>query len=120
MTPVPGEAGLEENARGGVYAGDLVGDGGAVHRHLEEVAASALHALLDRYRHLVRLAVTHPDLRLLVADHDQRGEREAPAALDHLRHAVDLDHALLKVAVAAAAALIPVALSGHCRPVEGS
>ena len=34
---------------------------------------------------------------LLVADDDQRGEREAPAALDDLRDAVDLDDPLLQV-----------------------
>src|SRR5437764_1049552 len=33
----------------------------------------------------------------LVTDHDERGERETPAALDHLGDAVDLDHALLEL-----------------------
>jgi hypothetical protein len=74
-----------------------MGDRGAVHRHLEEVLAGALDALLDRDRHLVGLAVADAHLRLLVADHDQRGEREAAAALDDLGDPVDLDDPLLQV-----------------------
>ena len=53
--------------------------------------------LLDRQRDLAGLAVADPDHGVLVADGDQRGEREAPAALDHLGDAVDLDHPLLQV-----------------------
>ena len=34
----------------------------------------------------------------LVANHNQGREREAPASLDDLGHAVDLDHALLELA----------------------
>jgi hypothetical protein len=68
-------------------------------RDLEEVAARALDALLDSQRDLVGLAVADADLRLLVADHDERGEREAPAALDDLRDAVDLHDALLEIAL---------------------
>src|SRR5919198_4517416 len=66
-------------------------------RHLEEVPASPLDTLLDRERNLVRLAVADPDPRLLVTHHDERGEREAPAALDDLGHPVDLDDPLLEL-----------------------
>ena len=62
-----------------------------------EALAGVLDRLLDRERHLARLAVADPDHGALVADRDQGGEREAPAALDHLGHAVDLDHPLLEV-----------------------
>ena len=65
--------------------------------HADEALAGVLDRLLDRQRHLARLAVADPDHRVLVADRDQGGEREAPTALDHLGHAVDLDHPLLEV-----------------------
>ena len=60
-----------------------------------------LDALLDGQRDLVGLAVADADLRLLVAHDDERGEREAPAALDDLGDAVDLDDPLLEVGAAA-------------------
>ena len=47
---------------------------------------------------LARLAVADADAIDLVADDDERREREAPAALDDLRNAVDLDDALLQLA----------------------
>jgi hypothetical protein len=63
----------------------------------EEILLRALDALLDRQRDLIGLSVADPHDLAFVADHDERGEREAPAALDDLGHAVDLDHALLEV-----------------------
>ena len=65
--------------------------------------------------HLVGLAVAHADLRLLVADHHERGEGEAPAALDDLGDAVDLHHALLHVLPGA----VPWAAASSC-PVSRS
>jgi hypothetical protein len=56
-----------------------------------------LDALLDRHGNLVGLAVADPDDIALVADDDQRREREAPASLHDLGDAVDLDHAFLQV-----------------------
>jgi hypothetical protein len=82
---------------GTVAADDLVGDRLAVLGHPDQVLAGVLDSLLDRQRHLTGLAVADPDHRLLVADRDQRGEGEAPAALDDLGDPVDLDHALLEV-----------------------
>ena len=40
------------------------------------------------------------DPALLIADDHQRGEAEAPAALDHLGHAVDVHELVDKLAVA--------------------
>src|SRR4051794_2972699 len=118
MTPVPGEAGLgstgprpgmpggwggvggpglEEHAPRAVDAERLVGDRLTVLGHAEEVLLRALDGLLDGERDLVGLAVADADDVALVADDDQRGEREAPTALDDLGDAVDLDHALLEV-----------------------
>src|SRR5213076_3101061 len=47
---------------------------------------------------LARLAVAEADAVDLVADDDERREREAAAALDDLRDAVDLDDTLLELA----------------------
>src|SRR5918999_1034530 len=92
-----GRGGLEEHAPRAVHAGRLMRDRRPVAGHAEEVLLRALDALLDRQRHLVRLAVADADDAVLVTDHNKRGEREAPAALDHLGDAVDLHHALLEV-----------------------
>src|SRR5439155_24046176 len=66
-------------------------------RHGEEVLLRVVDALRDRERNRARLPVAHPDAVDLVADHDERREGEAPAALDHLGDAVDLDHAFLQL-----------------------
>src|SRR4029079_9749855 len=50
--------------------------------------------------HLARLAVTEADAALLVADDDERGEAEAPTALHHLGHAIDMHELVDKLAVA--------------------
>ena len=63
----------------------------------EQVLASVFDGLLDGKGHLFGLAVANADRIIPVADRYQSGERETPAALDHLGHPVDMDHALLKV-----------------------
>src|SRR5207248_10929196 len=84
---------------GGVGAAeDLVRDRRSVPRHGEHVLLRVVDRLRDRERNLARLPVADPDAIDLVADHDERREREAPAALDDLGDAVDLDHALLELA----------------------
>ena len=92
-----GCGGLEEDAAGAEAPGRLVGDRRAVLGHAEEGLLGRLDALLNGERHLVRLAVADADNVLLIAHDHQRGEREAPTALDHLGNAVDLDDALLEV-----------------------
>ena len=64
---------------------------------LNRILLGALDALLDRQRNLVGLSVADADDVAFVADDHQRGEREAPTALDDLGDAVDLDHALLEI-----------------------
>ena len=92
-----GRGGLQQHAPGAEDAGRLMGDRAAVLGHAEEILLRTLDALLDRQRDLVGLAVADADDFAFVADDDQRGEREAPAALDHLGDAVDLDDALLEI-----------------------
>jgi hypothetical protein len=67
-------------------------------RDREEILLRVVDGLRDRQRHLARLAVADADAVDLVADHDERSEREPPAALDDLGDTVDLDHALLELA----------------------
>ena len=69
----------------------------AVLRDPDQALAGVLDRLLDRERDLAGLAVADPDDGVLVADGDERGEREPATALDHLGDAVDLDHPLLQV-----------------------
>ena len=87
----------QDDVPGAVAADDLVGHRLPVFGHPDQVLAGVLDALLDRQRDLAGLAVADPDHALLVADGDQRREREATAALDHLGDAVDLDHPLLEI-----------------------
>src|SRR5204863_7637250 len=90
--------GAEQHACGVVRADDLVRDRLPVLRHREQVLLRVVDGLRDRKRDLASLAVADADAIDLVADHDERREREAPAALDHLGDAVELDHALLQLA----------------------
>ncbi len=80
-----------------VMAQDLMCDRGAVLGNHEQVLASVIDRLLDRQRNFLGLAVADADRALAVAHRHKSGEREAPAALDDLRHSVDMYHALLKV-----------------------
>ena len=90
-----GSGRLHQHAAGAGDADDRVGDGAAGQRHVEQVLLGLLGALLDRQRHLLGLAVAEADAAVAVADHDERGEREPPAALDDLGDAVDVDDARL-------------------------
>ena len=69
-------------------------------RHADQAALGGFGRLADRLRHFARLAVAEADAALLVADDDQRGEAEAPAALHHLGDAVDVDELVDEFAVA--------------------
>ena len=83
-------------------------------RHAQQAAFGGVGGLADRLRHLARLAVAEPHPALLVADDDQRGKAEAPAALHHLRHAIDMHELVDKFAVA----LFPLAFASHACHVD--
>src|SRR5215211_5913789 len=82
-----------------------VRDGATDQRNAEEALACLLDALGDRGRNFLGLAVADTDHAAAVADDDQRGEAEAPTALDHLGDAVDRDDTLEIVALLAAVAV---------------
>ena len=91
--------GAEEHlARAEVPVG-LVGNGHALERHLEDVLARLVVALADRLGHFVGLPEADAHVTALVADDHEGRKREATAALDDLRDAVDVDDALLELLV---------------------
>ena len=69
-------------------------------RHAGQRALGGVGRLADRLRHLARLAVAEADAAFLVADDDQSGKAEAPAALHDLGDAIDVDELVDELAVA--------------------
>ena len=65
-------------------------------RDLDQVLLGVLDALADRLGHLARLTQAGTNVPGTVTDDDDRAEAEAPAALDDLRHTIDLDDALFE------------------------
>src|ERR1700704_1340541 len=89
------------DAAGAVAAGDVVMQRAAfAQRHPRQIALRRFSGLADRFGNFARLAVAEPDPALLIADHDQRRKTEALAALDDLRHAIDVDELVDEFAVA--------------------
>src|SRR2546426_1575672 len=87
---------LEEDAPGAEVSGDLARDRRVLQRHEDQILLGVLHRLADRLGHLVGLAEADTHMAPTVADHHQRREREAAAALDDLGHAVDGDDAVIQ------------------------
>ena len=106
ITPVPGAAGFSSTRAASCSPMIVVRDRRAGERDGEEVLPRLLHALLDRGRHFLRLAVAEADVAVAVADDDERGEREPPAALHDLGDAVDRDHSLFVLAFGHASLLL--------------
>src|SRR6185312_9722561 len=79
-------------------------------RHADHGALRGVGRLADRLRHFAGLAVAEADAALLVADHHQGREAEAPSALHYLGVAVDVDELVHELAVALLA--LRVAISG--------
>src|SRR3990170_557644 len=94
--------GLHQHTPRAMLAHDLMRNRRAGHRDRDHPPAGALHGLPHRFRHFVRLPRRDADLALRVADGHERVEREAPAAFNDLRHAVDRDHVFDEIAPLAA------------------
>src|SRR5262249_6090659 len=92
-----GSGRLQQHTTRSEHTRRLMGDGGAVLGNAIEILLRPLDALLNRHRDLVRLPVADAHDLALVADDDERGEREPAAALDDLGDAVDLHDAFLEV-----------------------
>src|SRR3954451_4712539 len=90
---------LEQHHTGRRLTLHRVRDGAGDAGHLVEVLLGLLDALGDGRGHLLGLAVADTHGAVAVAHDHQRGEAEAPTALDDLGHAVDGHHALDEVAL---------------------
>src|SRR5204863_10045276 len=88
-------------------------------RHARQVALRRFSRLADRLGNFARLAVTETDPALLVADHHQRRKAEALAALDDLRHAIDVDQLVDELAVALFAIPAPFASAAFAFTCHG-
>src|SRR5260221_3429336 len=75
-----------------VTAGDVVMQRAAFAQcYARQVALRRLGRLADRLGNFARLAVSESDPALLIADDDESRKTEALAALDDLRHTIDVD-----------------------------
>src|SRR3954470_3616987 len=116
---------LQQHPAGTMLTHDLVRDGGAGLGQLDHRSLGGVHRLADGLGDLVGLARGDPDLGLAVAHRHEGVEREPPAALDHLGHAVDGDDVLhviagvLPVAVAPTAAAAALAPAAPAAPASG-
>src|SRR6202008_2535857 len=112
-----GRCGTQVDAPRPVTAEDVVMQRAALaERHACQIALGRFGCLADRFRNFARLAVAEPDPALLVADHDQRRKAEALAALDDLRHAIDVDELVDELAVALLALPAPFASAAFRSP----
>src|SRR6185436_8677539 len=102
---------LEQHSAGAVATHDLMRNRGADPGQLDHRPLGGVNRLAHRFRDFIRLAGRDADLALAVADGDQGIEREAPAALDDLRHPVDRDHVFDELAVLALPVPVPIALA---------
>src|ERR1700722_7591134 len=85
---------LQQHDPGRGLALHRVGDRAGDPRHPEEVLLGLFDPLGVECMDFLGLAVPDADHPVAVTHHDQRGEAEATAALDHLGDAVDRHHVL--------------------------
>src|SRR5690606_6146158 len=91
----------QDNLAGAMPALHVVVQGaGFAQRHADHLALGLLGRLADGFRDLAGLSVAEADAALLIANDDERGKTEAPAALHYLGHAVDVHQAIYKLAIA--------------------
>ncbi len=96
-----GRGRTQHDAAGAMAAENVMMNGPPIaQRHADQSALGGFRRLADGLRNFPRLAVTEADAALLVANDDQRCETEAPATLDHLGDAIDVDELVDKLAVA--------------------
>src|SRR5438128_4871817 len=89
--------GAQENARRPEVTRDLAGNRRVLERHEDQILLGVLDRLPDRLGHLAGLAQSHAHVSPPIPHHDQRGEGESPATLDHLGDPVDGDHPVRQV-----------------------
>src|SRR4051794_23126382 len=115
-----GRSRAQIDAAGAVAAGDVVMQRAAFAKgNARQIALRRLGRLADRLGNFARLAVAETDPTLLVADHNQRRKAEALAALDDLRHAIDVDELIDELAVALFAIPAPFASAAFAFTCHG-
>src|SRR5207253_10353696 len=114
--PGSGRRRLQQFLRRPLLETDLVGNGGPDHGHCDEMLLRRLYRLADGLRHLPCRAQPGADAAVLVADHDQRAEGEATAALDDLRHPVQVDDLLCEFRLTSAVLVTHLFLTQNFNP----
>jgi hypothetical protein len=69
-------------------------------RHARKSAFRRISGLADRLRHFTGLTMAEADATLLIADHNERGKAEPPAAFHYLGDAVDVHELVNELAIA--------------------
>src|SRR5262249_46372716 len=87
----------QQDVAGTVAPLDVERDGAVGERHADQRFLRRFDRLANGLRHLFGLAEAEAHPAVEVADHHQRAEAEAPAALDHLGNAVDVHHLLFEL-----------------------
>src|SRR6185437_11105791 len=99
-----GRGGAQDDLAGAIAADDVVMERAPfAQRHAHHAAARLVGRIADRLGHFARLARAIADTALAVADDDDRGKAEAPAAFHHLGDTVDADQLFDELAVVAIA-----------------
>ncbi len=96
---------LHQDAACAVLADDLMRNGSAAQRNLDQVLLGVLDALADSVRNFAGLTDAEADGAVAVADDDQSGKLEDTAALYGLRYTVDGNYTLLQFQCAGASNL---------------
>ena len=121
ITPVPGAAGISLTLDGAEAALHGVRDRRALQGDGLHLPRAVLDGLLHGGRHFIGLAVAPAHLAAAVADHDQGGETEAAASLDHGGATPDLDHLVDQLAaceILYSADISAVLFAGRCCRLE--
>ena len=71
-------------------------NGAILQAYFNQITASGFTTLANSLGHFLGLAKSHADLAILIANHDQRAEREATATLHHFGATVDMNYSFFK------------------------
>src|SRR5690606_2286387 len=93
-------SGCQHDAGCAVLTEHRVVQGAVLQVDVDHVATGLVHGLGHGQGHFTRLALAHANTTVTITDHGEGSEAHDPTALDHLGHAVDLNHLLAQTVVA--------------------